>query len=79
MLTEIEEIQILILDDGQLEVRKQTVILQDGNEVARSSFHRHVVAPGDDLDVEEERVKAIGLADHTPERIAAYREKMRGQ
>ena len=69
--------QITILEYGQMEIRTATVVLRDGEEIART-FHRHVLAPGDDIDVEDPRVAAIARVDHTPERIAAYRDKFPG-
>jgi hypothetical protein len=37
------------------------------------SFHRHVVAPGDDYSGEDARVQAICAATHTAEVVAAYK------
>ena len=63
--------QITVLEDGQIQVRTATRILRDGEFVSQT-FHRHVVAPGDDLNAEDTRVKDIGTAMHTPAVIAAY-------
>lgn len=41
-----------VLADGQIQVRTDTIIEKDGVEISRA-FHRHVVAPGDDLTKEE--------------------------
>jgi len=41
-----------------------------------SSYHRHVVAPGDDLSGQDERVSAVATATWTPAVISAY-EAMR--
>jgi hypothetical protein len=59
---------------GQLcdiSVRTDTVIIDNGEEVSRS-FHRHVVAPGDDVSGEAESVQATANALWTPEVIAAW-------
>ena len=63
--------RIETLENGCVQVRTATRIMDDGKVVA-SSFHRHVVAPGDDYSAEDPRVQAICEAVHTPECIAAY-------
>jgi len=60
-----------VLSDGQIQVRTDTVIERDGVEVSRS-FHRHVVAPGDDVSGEDASVQTVANAVHTAEVIAAY-------
>ena len=73
MLTERKEIaQRTILVDGQIQVREDTVIERDGVEISRS-YHRHVVAPGDDLTKEDPSVARVAVAEHTPERVAAFK------
>ena len=61
-----------VLADGQIQVRTDTVIERDGVEIGRS-FHRHVVAPGDDLSGEDAAVQTVANAVHTDAVIAAYR------
>lgn len=61
------------LENGCVQVRTATSILDDGVAVS-SSFHRHVVAPGDDYSQEDDRVKAICSAIQTPEVVAKYKE-----
>ena len=61
-----------VLADGQIQVRTDTVIERDGVEVSRS-FHRHVVAPGDDVSGEDASVQTIANAVHTAEVIVAYK------
>ncbi len=68
--TIIDSIDVLV--DGQIQVRRSDRILRDGVEVAHT-FHRHVVAPGDDLSKEDSRVADIGAVVHTAEVIAAYK------
>ena len=60
-----------ITENGHVQVRKATRILEDG-KVISSSFHRHVVAPGDDVSNEDDKVKNIAAVVHTPEVIANY-------
>lgn len=62
------------LENGCVQVRTATRILDDGVAVS-SSFHRHVVAPGDDYSQEDPRVQAICSAVQTQEVIQAYQEK----
>jgi hypothetical protein len=64
--------QIEVVSSGAVQVRTATVITEDGKIIGQS-FHRHVVAPGDDYSKEDERVQAICAAAHTPEVIEAYK------
>ena len=43
------------IQDGSVQVRTKTVIVEDGNQISES-FHRHIVAPGDDYSQEDARV-----------------------
>lgn len=71
----LEKIEIVdrieMVESGVVQVRTKTAILEDGKQIS-GSFHRHVVAPGDDYSGEDARVKAICKATHTTEVIAAY-------
>jgi hypothetical protein len=60
-----------VLENGCVQVRTATRIMEDG-QVLSQSFHRHVVAPGQDYSGEDAKVQAICAAVHTPEVIAAY-------
>ena len=62
---------IEVVENGCVQVRTKTAIKEDGVEIS-GTFHRHVVAPGDDYAGEDARVKAICKATHTTEVIAAY-------
>lgn len=66
------------LENGCVQVRTATRILDDGIAVS-SSFHRHVVAPGDDYSQEDDRVKAICAAIQTPEVVAQYQAMLEAQ
>ena len=61
-----------VLEDGQIQVRRDTVILKDGIEISRT-YHRHVVAPGDDVSQEDISVQRIARVEHTEARITAYK------
>jgi len=56
----------IVGDHKHVQVRTATVIKRDGVEISRS-FHRHVVAPGDDITNESTEVQAICNAVHTQE------------
>ena len=60
-----------VLPDGQIQVREDTVIERDGVEISRT-YHRHVIAPGDDVSGEDASVQTVANAVHTAEVIAAY-------
>jgi len=76
MLTELTIVdKIECLANGVLQIRDRHQILKDGQEIA-ASFHRHVLAPTDDVSGECDRVKAIAAAVWTPECIAAYQASL---
>jgi hypothetical protein len=60
-----------VVENGTVQVRTKTAILEDGVEIS-SKFHRHVVVPGADYSAEDAKVQAICAATHTPEVVAAY-------
>lgn len=57
-------------EDGQIQVRTRTVILEDGVEIS-SSNHRHVVDVGDDVSGEDQMIQDIASGLHTPARRSA--------
>lgn len=61
-----------ILENGCVQVRIKTAVVEDGVEIS-SSFHRHVVAPGQDYSAEDAKVQAICAVIQTPEVIATYK------
>ena len=56
---------------SMVQVRTATVIKRDGVEISRS-FHRHVVAPNDDITGESAEVQAICAVVHTQAVKDAY-------
>ncbi len=70
--------RIEVLEMGQVQVRTATRVLEDGT-VLSSSFHRHVLSPGDDLTDQDPKVVAIASAVHTPEVVSAYEAQMAAQ
>lgn len=63
--------KIEVAENGSVQVRTATRIVEDGNVIS-TSYHRHVVAPGQDYSAEDARVQAICAATHTAEVVAAY-------
>jgi len=70
--------QIEVVSNGSVQVRTKTTIMENDLEIS-SSFHRHVVAPGDDYSNQDERVKSICEATHTAEVIEAYKAAIAAQ
>ena len=61
-----------------IQVRTATVIKRDDVEISRS-FHRHVVAPNDDITGESTEVQAICAVVHTDAVKAAYAAHLEAQ
>jgi len=55
---------IEVLPMGQIQVRQDTVIEEDGVELSKS-YHRHVIEPDADISNEDQRVKDIANTVHT--------------
>lgn len=72
----LEKIEIVdrieVVENGSVQVRTATRIMEDGKQIS-GTFHRHVVAPGDDYSGEDARVQGICAALHTAQTIAAYK------
>lgn len=64
--------RIEVLENGTVQVRTKTAIMEDGVQIS-STFHRHVIAPGNDYAAEDARVKAICAATHTADVVTAYK------
>jgi hypothetical protein len=79
MLEKIEIVdRIEVIENGCVQVRTKTAIMENGTQIS-STFHRHVVAPGNDYSSEDSRVKAICAATHTAGIIAAYQAAIAAQ
>jgi hypothetical protein len=63
--------KIEIIENGIVQVRQATRIMEDGVHLSQS-FHRWSIAPGQDYSGQPDNVKAICQATHTPAVIAAY-------
>jgi hypothetical protein len=64
-----------LVQSNHIQVRTANIIEKDGTEIART-FHRHVLAPGDDVTNEDQKVQAIANAVWTEEVIAAYQASL---
>ena len=63
--------KIEVTEMGHVQVRTATRIVEDSNVIS-TSYHRHVVAPGQDYSNEDPKVQGICSAVHTAETVAAY-------
>lgn len=63
--------KIEVLENGSVQVRTATRIVEDGN-VLSTSYQRHVIVPGQDYSQEDARVQAICAAMHTDDAVLAY-------
>jgi hypothetical protein len=70
--------KIEVLENGTLQVRTATRVLEDG-EVLSSSFHRHVLTPGSDTSSEDAKVVAIATATWTTDVVTAYNDMIAAQ
>ena len=73
----VDKIEI-VGDFKHVQVRTATRVIEDGN-VLSSSFHRHVVAPGDDTTNETQEVQDVCTAVHTQAVIDAYQAHLAAQ
>jgi hypothetical protein len=64
-----------LVQSNHIQVRTANIIEKDGTEIART-FHRHVLAPGDNIVNEDPKVQAIANAVWTEEVIAAYQASL---
>ena len=78
----LEKIKIVdlieVVENGSIQVRTKTAIMEDGKQIS-GTFHRHVVAPGDDYSKQDARVKAICAATHTAAVVATYKAAQAAQ
>ena len=74
----IDKIEVVGDVHPMVQVRRADVIEKDGVEIARS-FHRHVLAPGDDVSGEDPKVQAVCAAVWTDDVVAAYQAYLAAQ
>jgi hypothetical protein len=63
--------RIEVIENGVVQVRQATIITEDGKQISRT-YHRWIIAPGEDYSAQEQQVQDICKVTHTPEVIAAY-------
>ena len=72
MLEKVISVDLIeVIENGSLQVRTKTAIMENGEQIS-GTYHRHIVVPGADYSAEDARVQTICAAVHTPEVIAAY-------
>ena len=64
--------KIEVLENGVIQVREITRVMEDGKELS-ASYHRWSFAPGDDLTGQEPKVVAIANATWTADVVSAYK------
>ena len=69
----------IVGDFKAIQVRSVNIIKEDGVEIQRGGYHRHVIMPGDDISNEPAEIQAIAAALHTPEIKAAYSAHLAAQ
>jgi len=69
---EIDKIEVTAMNT--IQVRECNILYKDGEELTRS-FSRYVLNPGDNLDGQPERVKAIAEVTWTSEVVSEYKSR----
>jgi hypothetical protein len=67
--------KIEILEDGTIQTREKTRILEDGVVISEKNTNRSIIPPGEDTGKMDQRVRDIAAVVHTPEKIQAYELK----
>jgi hypothetical protein len=67
--------KIEVVENGALQVREVTRIMEDGKELSKS-YHRWSFSPGSDVSNQPANVQAIAAAAWTAEVIAAYQAQV---
>tara|TARA_R110000772_G_scaffold201135_1_gene311504 strand:- start:47 stop:310 length:264 start_codon:yes stop_codon:yes gene_type:complete len=62
-----------------VQCRHATWVEEDSVMVGSKTYHRHVIAPGDDVSNEPAETQAIVAAVHTPAVVTAYNEMVAAQ
>ena len=70
-ITQLDKTEI-VGEFKHVQCRHATWVEDDGVMVGGKNFHRHVIAPGDDVSNEPAETQAIVAAVHTDAVIAAY-------
>jgi len=65
---------ITILQDRQMQIREDTIVFEDGVEVAKTYF-RYTASPGEDISSRPAFVQELAAFLWTPEVIANFKHK----
>ncbi len=68
--------RIEILEDGQMQIRRANKVYRDGVEIAKE-YHRHCLAPGDNIAMQDKRVADVAAAVWTAEVVTAYKDSIK--
>lgn len=60
-----------VLEDGTIQVREATYIVEDGVRILGPRYHRYVLRPGEDTSAATRRVQAVAAVVWTPDVVAA--------
>lgn len=67
--------KIEIVENGIVQVRQATRIMEDGNQLSQS-YHRWTLTPGQDVSDQPDNVQAICAAAWTQEVVSAYQAQL---
>jgi hypothetical protein len=67
--------KIEILEDGTVQLREATKIIEDGKVISKSYTNRRVIEPGQDVSKEEKSIKDIVALVQTKEKVDAFKAK----
>ena len=67
--------KIEILEDGTIQTREKTRILEDGVVISEKSTNRSIIEPGEPTSKMDQRVRDIAAVVHTQEMVQAYIRK----
>lgn len=62
-------------EDGQLQVREITRVMEDGKQIAKT-YHHYNIEAGDDITGQPQIIKDAAKGVHTQERIATRQAKL---
>ena len=76
--TVVDKVEV-VGEHKMVQCREATWVEDNGVMVGGKNFHRHVIAPGDDVSNEPAETQAIVAAVHTPAVITAYNDMLAAQ
>jgi len=67
--------KIEIFEDGIMQIREETRIVEDGIIISRSFTNRQIIEPGDDVSTYEKKICDVSKAIHTTEVVTDFQTK----